>query len=53
MANVAALNPKSIILVGVIVDDIFGREMLQQFHERSVNTDCIITQKENYDTVVR
>ncbi|MBN1561298.1 carbohydrate kinase, partial [candidate division KSB1 bacterium] len=52
VANLAALRPRSISLVGVIGDDIFGREMRQQFHALHVDTERLVTQKENYDTVV-
>ncbi len=52
VANLAALNPKHITLVGVTGDDLFGREMRRQFHELRVDTTALITQKENYDTVV-
>ena len=52
VANVAALQPKSIKVVGVIGDDIFGREMRDQFHDLAVDTSCLTTQKDNYDTVV-
>ncbi len=52
VANLSDLSPAQIQLVGVIGDDIFGREMVQQFHNLKVDTQFLIRQKENYDTVV-
>ena len=52
VANLAALSPKRIQLVGVTGDDIFGREMRRQFHDLNVDTTHLITQSEHYDTVV-
>lgn len=52
VANVAALNPHNLQVVGVIGDDIFGREMRLQFHVLGVDTSYLFAQKENYDTVV-
>lgn len=52
VANLAALAPAKIRLAGVIGDDIFGREMLQQFSQLDVDAARLIRQKDNYDTVV-
>jgi rfaE bifunctional protein kinase chain/domain len=52
VANLAALKPGSIQLAGVVGDDIFGREMVQLFQQLGVDTNRLITQKEDYDTVV-
>ncbi|MBN1466725.1 carbohydrate kinase [candidate division KSB1 bacterium] len=52
VANLAALQPRSIRVVGVIGDDIFGREMVGQFHALKVDTGRLISQKKDYDTVV-
>jgi len=52
VANLAALQPGQIQLVGIVGDDIFGREMVDQFSRLQVNTERLIRQKENYDTVV-
>ncbi|MBN1479639.1 HAD hydrolase-like protein [candidate division KSB1 bacterium] len=52
VANVAALKPARLQVVGVIGDDIFGREMQQQFHALGVDTSRLTIQKEKYDTVV-
>jgi rfaE bifunctional protein kinase chain/domain len=51
VANLAALKPASIQVIGVIGDDIFGRELVRQFEELGVDTTCLIVQKENFDTV--
>ena len=51
VANLAALKPASIHVVGVIGDDIFGREMLRQFHGLGVDTTHLVIQKENFGTV--
>ena len=52
VANLAALNPKSIKLVGVTGDDLFGLEMRRQFQQIKVDSSALITQHENYDTIV-
>jgi len=51
VANLAALEPKSIHVIGVIGDDIFGREMTRQLHGLGVDTAHLVVQKENFDTV--
>jgi len=51
VANLAALKPRSIQVVGVIGDDIFGRELLRQFERLGVDTSRLVVQRENYDTV--
>jgi rfaE bifunctional protein kinase chain/domain len=52
VANLAALSPKSITLVGVTGDDLFGREMRRQFYELAVDCTYLTTQTKNYDTIV-
>lgn len=52
VANLAALQPGKIQLAGVTGDDIFGREMRQQFETLGVDISRLITQNEKYDTVV-
>lgn len=52
VANLAALEPDAIQVIGVIGDDIFGRELTRQFNELGVDTTRLIVQKENFDTVV-
>jgi len=51
VANLAALEPAAIQVIGVIGDDIFGRELRRQFHELNVDTTYLVVQKENFDTV--
>ncbi|MFH1884499.1 MAG: PfkB family carbohydrate kinase [Planctomycetota bacterium] len=51
VANIAALEPAAIQVIGVIGDDIFGRELRRQFHELNVDTTYLVVQKENFDTV--
>lgn len=51
VANLAALEPAAIQVIGVIGDDIFGRELRRQFHELNVDTTHLVVQKENFDTV--
>jgi rfaE bifunctional protein kinase chain/domain len=51
VANLAALEPASIQVIGVIGDDIFGRELVRQFKELGVDTSYLVIQKDNFDTV--
>jgi len=51
VANLSALEPKSIQVIGVIGDDIFGRELTRQFRQLNVDTTYLVVQKENFDTV--
>jgi len=51
VANLAALEPKAIMVIGVVGDDIFGRELRRQFHELGVDTKHLVIQGENFDTV--
>jgi bifunctional ADP-heptose synthase (sugar kinase/adenylyltransferase)/phosphoglycolate phosphatase-like HAD superfamily hydrolase len=51
VANLSALEPKSIQVIGVIGDDIFGRELTRQLHRLKVDTTYLVVQKENFDTV--
>ena len=52
VANLAALEPAAIKVIGVIGDDIFGRELTRQFEELGVDTICLVVQKDDFDTVV-
>lgn len=52
VANLAALQPAGIQVIGVVGDDIFGREMKRQFEGLGVDTGRLVVQKENFDTVV-
>ena len=49
--NLAALKPAGIKAIGVIGDDIFGRELMRQLAQLSVDTTSMIVQKENFDTI--
>ena len=51
VANLDALEPEAIQVIGVIGDDIFGRELTRQLRELGVDTTCLVVQKENFDTV--
>ena len=51
VANLAALKPKSIQVIGVIGNDIFGRELRRQFDALGVDTTHLVIQNESYDTV--
>ncbi len=51
VANLAALKPKVISTIGVIGNDIFGKEILRQFKKLGINTEYMIIQDDGYDTV--
>jgi rfaE bifunctional protein kinase chain/domain len=51
VANLAALKPAHIRCIGTIGNDIFGAELTTQLSALGVDTNGIITQKENFDTV--
>ncbi len=51
VANIAALEPEAIQVIGVVGDDIFGRELTRQLHGLGVDTTYLVVQKENFDTV--
>jgi rfaE bifunctional protein kinase chain/domain len=51
VANLAALKPKAIQVIGVVGNDIFGRELRRQFDELGVDTTHLVIQHENFDTV--
>ena len=51
VANLAALRPAAIQVIGVIGDDIFGRELRRQLHELLVDTGFLVIQRDQYDTV--
>lgn len=50
-ANVAALEPAHIRTIGVVGDDIFGRELLRQMEDLGLDTSSMVVQKEDFDTV--
>lgn len=51
VANLAALEPKAIQVIGVIGNDIYGRELTRQFNALGVDTSNLVIQKESFDTV--
>jgi len=51
VANLAALEPASIQVIGVVGDDIFGRELARQLKKLGVDTTYLVVQKDNFDTV--
>ncbi|MBN2376001.1 MAG: HAD family hydrolase [Sedimentisphaerales bacterium] len=50
VANLAALEPAQIRVIGVIGEDIFGRELLRQFKELGVDFSGLVVQEEDFDT---
>ena len=50
VSNLAALKPAAIKVVGVIGDDIHGRELSSQFQGLGVDTSSLTIQKEKFDT---
>ncbi len=51
VANLAALEPAAIQVIGAIGDDIFGRELVRQLKGLGVDTTHLVIQKEDFDTV--
>ena len=51
VANLAALQPAKIKVIGAIGNDIFGRELIRQFNELNVDYNSLVIQDENFDTV--
>ena len=51
IANVAALKPAYIQAIGIIGNDVFGRELISQLHQIKVDTSSVIVQQENFDTL--
>lgn len=50
VANLAALNPASIKVIGVVGNDIHGRELSSQLQALGADTASLIIQQENFDT---
>jgi rfaE bifunctional protein kinase chain/domain len=50
VANLAALEPAHIQAIGVVGDDIFGRELQQQLQALGADTSWLVIQKENFAT---
>jgi len=51
VANLAALEPKAIQVIGALGDDIYGRELTRQLNELGVDTKWLVVQNEHFDTV--
>ena len=51
VANLAALKPRSIQVIGAVGDDIFGRELRRQFSDLGVDTTHLVIQRDDFDTV--
>lgn len=51
VANLSALKPASIKIIGVIGDDIFGRELTLQLVTLHADISSLIVQKENFSTI--
>jgi len=51
VANLAALQPAYIQVIGCVGDDIFGRELTRQLQQLHVDMQALVVQKENFDTV--
>lgn len=50
VANLAALKPAAIKILGVIGNDIYGRELSSQLQDLGADTSSLIIQNENFDT---
>ena len=50
VANVAALNPKSIKVIGVVGDDIYGNELTAILKSYGADTSSLTVQKNNFNT---
>jgi bifunctional ADP-heptose synthase (sugar kinase/adenylyltransferase) len=45
------LKPAAIKTIGVVGDDLFGRELIRQLNALGVDTSAMVVQEENFDTV--
>jgi len=52
VANLAALRPAALRAIGIVGDDLFGRDMLRQLQALGVDTAGMIVQRGAFDTVV-
>ncbi len=50
--NLNDIGVKKVFAFGIIGDDLFGREMLSKMNRMNVDTSSMITQREDWDTVV-
>ena len=51
VANLAALDPQQITAIGVIGNDIFGKELIFQLNNLHVDTEGMVVQSEDFDTM--
>lgn len=51
VANLAALEPASIHVVGAVGEDLFGNELLRLMREIGVDTSRMVVQPESFDTM--
>lgn len=51
VANLAALEPANIHVVGAVGDDLFGNELLRLMQQIGVDTTRMVVQHENFDTM--
>ena len=51
VANLAALQPGGIQVIGAIGEDIFGRELVRQLDALDVDTSTFVRQPDDFDTV--
>jgi len=52
VANLAALSPAEIHIVGAVGDDLFGRELIHKLKSLNVHTELLVTQNKDFDTPV-
>lgn len=50
VANVAALNPKSVKVIGVLGSDIYGNELRSKLENLGADISALTIQKDNFDT---
>jgi rfaE bifunctional protein kinase chain/domain len=50
VANVAALQPESLHVIGVVGNDIYGKELTSQLKSIGANTNGLVIQEDNFDT---
>jgi len=51
VANMLALRPRSVLAIGVVGDDVFGRELTRQLSAAGADTSGLVVQEEDFDTV--
>ena len=50
-ANLAAMNPTQVCVIGAMGDDVFGRELKRQLDALGIDTSGLIAQADGFDTV--